>query len=694
MKKTQAIFLFLLLLLSSQRVDSYGTECHDASLAENITNSAEYDTDSIANRKIGDWCELMGSVLDVDDMDEEDWETTYDALQDLQEHPIDVNTATKEDLERIPFLDDSDVANILEYVYRNGKMLSLAELTMVYNLSAAKRTLLQRFLIVGEQKRETFPKLSNIAKYGKHVFIATGNIPFYDRKGDKNGYLGYKYRHGVRYDFSYGNYVRIGLLGAQDAGEPFFAGGNNVGYDFYSFYVDIRKLGRVKSITVGRYRLNMGMGLVVNNNLSFGKTVNTASLMHTGVTIRPHSSRSSYNYMQGAAATVALSRKVDVTAFASYKDIDATLNNDDGTISTILHTGYHRTTNEMAKKDNASQFAAGANITYSPGKLYFGASGVYTSLSRQLCPNVSQKYRRYYAFGKDFYNMSVDYGYRDGRFSLHGETATGSCHAWATVNALSWKLRQSFTLRVIQRFYSYKYSSLLGKSFSDGGSVQNESGLYVGMNWQPLRSVQVDYYTDFAYFPWAKYQAASSSHSLDNMLSVGMTSGKLRFLVRYRLKIREKDNAAKTALVNQTTHRGRMSMAYVADCWGVKAQLDATSVSYKDKSAGYMVSLCGDCSAIKHLKIYANAGYFHTDDYNSRVYAYERGMTYDVSFPSYYGEGIRYALMLSTDVVHNVIVAAKLSTTDYFDRSIIGTGLQQVAQSSMTDLLLQLKWKF
>lgn len=30
-----------------------------------------------------------------------------------------------------------------------------------------------------------------------------------------DGYLGYKYRHGVRYQFRYGDYVKMGFVGAQ-----------------------------------------------------------------------------------------------------------------------------------------------------------------------------------------------------------------------------------------------------------------------------------------------------------------------------------------------------------------------------------------------------------------------------------------------------------------------------------------------
>ena len=44
----------------------------------------------------------------------------------------------------------------------------------------------------------------------------------------------------MRYQFRYGDYVKMGVVGAQDAGEPFGSGKNSLGYDFYSFYNQMR----------------------------------------------------------------------------------------------------------------------------------------------------------------------------------------------------------------------------------------------------------------------------------------------------------------------------------------------------------------------------------------------------------------------------------------------------------------------
>lgn len=640
------------------------------------------------------WEGIIAEVLEDSEEQALSGEDIHEALCELEETPINLNSATKEELERIPFLSDKDVADILEYIYRNGEMLSTAELSMIPTLDLWKTRILPCFIVIRSHTKEHKPTLATMLKHSKSSLMLTAGIPFYNRKGDDNGYLGYKYKHSLRYELSYSNHLRAGFLGAQDAGEPFFSGKNKTGYDFYSFYISLQKMGRLTNLTLGRYRVRMGMGLIMNSDMSLGKTITLTSLERQGTTIRPHSSRSQGKYLQGAAATVVISKSVSASAFVSYRKIDATLNTDSSSIATILTTGYHRTETEMQKKDNASQFASGASINYSQGGLAFGLSGIYASLDKPLAPKTEQTYRRYYASGQRFYNLSADYGITRGRFSLRGEVATGDCHAWATFNALSLRASSTLSLKAVYRYYSYRYYSLFSQSFSDGGRVQNESGIYLGVGWQPTRHFSVSYYADYAYFPWAKYQASTASSSFDNLLSLIYSPSAWSFSVHYRLKTQQKDDAEKKNLISHTTHRARLTAAYSPGKWHLKMRLDATLSSYKHQSNGWMVAAEGGLSPLSWLKVSASAGYFDTKDYESRIYSYEPGMRYDFSFPAFYGNGLRYTLLATASPLRNVTVSAKLATSDYFDRSTIGTGMQLISHSSATDMSLQLSWKF
>lgn len=637
------------------------------------------------------WQDVIAELATSDDMESPAWDNTIDLLTELADSPIDINNATREDLERLPFLSDIQIEDIMAYLYQYGSMKSEGELAMIVSLDPLRRKLLTRFIFFGEKDEDRkFPKLSDISKYGKHDILASIKVPFYERKGDKNGYLGYQYKHSIRYTFSYSDYVKIGLTGAQDAGEPFFAGRNSMGYDHYSFYLSLRKMGRIKSLVVGRYKVKMGMGLVINNNIGLGKLTSLSSLGRQSNYIGGYSSRSDANYLQGAAITVSLPANMELTAFASYREIDATLNKDDGSIATILKTGYHRTPTEMEKKNNSSQSLAGGNLSFDNNGFHAGVTALYTHLNRNIDPG-EQLYRRYYAKGQDYWNISVDYGFNKGRFSFAGETATGDCNAIATINKLGFRASGSLSFMAVYRRYSYKYYSLFSESFSEGGYVQNESGIYLGAEWHPSSYLSMSAYSDYSHFPWAKYLIDFSSRAWDNLVSASYSRGNITLGLRYRLKMKEKNNDEKNGLTDDITHKARLFVEYKTETWKLKTQADFTSDHYKENSNGWMITQSASWTPNRKLSFSASAGYFNTDDYNSRICFYEKGLLYSFNYPSLYGEGVRYSLWTRLTLSSRIWITAKLATTDYFDRDHISSGLQQIDHSSMTDLELQMR---
>lgn len=633
------------------------------------------------------WMEALNEVMTLEDAGTAAWEDTYQLLCELEQHPMDLNTVTREQLEQLPFLTAQQVEEMVEYLYRYGPMRSLAELQMIRSLDYERRRLLTYFVYVRDRKVEG----EGLKVEGRHELMATGRIPFYERKGDRNGYLGYPYRHWLRYGFTYGDRLKAGLVGSQDAGEPFFAHQNKWGYDYYSLYLQLRNLGRLETLVLGCYKVSLGMGLTVNSSFSLGKVAMLQNLGRSANTLRAHSSRSEADYLQGAAATVRLGKGLTATAFASYRGQDATLNKD-GTAATIVTSGYHRTEKEMEKKHNLKNTTFGGSIRYQRYGFNVGANAVYAHLDRRLSPNTSTLYRQIYPQGSDFLNASIDYGYIHHRFAFQGETAVNGHGALATVNSLSLQLRDGLSLMALQRFYSYRYTSLYARSFSDGGSVQNESGLYLGVTWQPSPYLKLMAYADYAYFPWAKYQVSQSSYSQDYLLQVTCSRSHWTFGGRYRLRLREKDNADKTALMRRTEHRGRMSVEYSRG-WSSKTQIDFGLTSVGQHEKGLMVSETLGYT-LRRLRLNGGVGYFRTDGYESRVYLYEQAPLYVYSMNQFQGEGLRYWLMARATIGPSLSLTAKWGVTRYLDRDVIGSSYQQVEGSALTDLDVQVRWKF
>lgn len=649
-----------------------------------------------------DWEDYFYDIYGLDDYDETQMAEDYDRLCELETSPLNINDATLDQMMDIPGLTLDQAEQIFIYRDRYGGFLSIEELSMLPSIDARQRVFLSHFFQARPvEKGKWYAKenLTRILRAGHGEVLATAGIPFYSRKGDREGYLGEKYKYGVKLTGKFSDHIKYGLIGAQDAGEPLFKGGNKYGMDYYSFFVNVNGLGRIKSLLLGRYRVKMGLGLVQNGNFSFGKQIMLASMSRPTTRIAGHSTRSDANYLQGIASTIDIGKegskhKWELSAFYSYRYIDATLN-DSGQVKTIVKSGYHRTVSEMQKKYNTAEANTGAHISYDYGSWHAGMTGTYDWFNRDLSPMTTTPFRRYSPRGNAFWNLSVDYGYISSAFTLSGETATGDCGAIATLNVIQAKVSNDLTLTGVQRFYSYRYYALHANAFSDGGAVQNESGMYLGAQWRAGRHLVIDAYSDLAYHPWARYQASASSYSWDNSLSGTYTMKQWTLLARYRLRLKQRDNEAGTALYDRYEHRFRLALDRSDDVKTIRTQLDLSNTALENHSSfGWMLSQTGTINLANSSQFSAMLAYFHTKDYDSRLYAREKSLPGSFSMPSFFGEGMRFSVLCKARLSDRLQLSGKLGFTKYFDRDVISSALRQIDSSCQTDLDVSAKWKF
>ena len=132
------------------------------------------------------WEQTMQDELPAEDEEAGGWEDLYDLLCELEQHPIDLNSATREDLEQLPFLTERQVCDIVEYLYRYGPMKSKNELRMVESLDDERVRLLWRVVRIGEQQGDSIPRLADVARYGRHELMGSVRVPFYERRGDED----------------------------------------------------------------------------------------------------------------------------------------------------------------------------------------------------------------------------------------------------------------------------------------------------------------------------------------------------------------------------------------------------------------------------------------------------------------------------------------------------------------------------
>lgn len=496
------------------------------------------------------WEEFVEKIS-VDEYDDgEDMSPLLEELAGLHEHPFNLNTATKDDLEQLPFLDADEIEEILAYVYRYGPMQSLGELMLIEELDYQTRQFLALFVYVEnpvEEKEKL--RLKTLLKGGRHEVTSRLDVPLYKRDGyqipedevllknPNKVYLGNSLYHNIRYTYQYRNRLFWGFTAEKDAGEPFGSYGN-MAYDAYSFHFLLKDCGKLKALALGDYRVGFGEGLVVNSDFSLGKST-LFNMGDTRPSIKKFSSTSETSFFRGMAVTFRFG-KVDVSAFYSYLPTDATLRKD-GTVSSLKTDGLHRTLLELSKKHNVMEQSAGADVTWNTEYFSLGATAFYQHFSRSFSKG-TELYRQYYPEGKDFLNASLHYRWHRDRFSFSGETAFSNVYGgWATLNKAIYRFNHRYSVVALQRLFAYQYVGLRANSFSEGGAVRNESGFYMGVEAAPLNELKLSAYVDYFYFPWVKFGIPHASEGVEGTFQADwVVSRKWELSGRYQLKRKER----------------------------------------------------------------------------------------------------------------------------------------------------------
>ena len=629
------------------------------------------------------------------------WENELEELSNRLQEPVNLNSATREQLEQFPFLSDIQIEHLLAYIYIHGQMETIYELQLVEELDRQTIQYLLPFVCIKAINNEPAFRwktmLKDAGRYGKNEVLTRLDIPFYKRKGYEHTYLGPSVYNSVKYTFRYRDQLYAGGVAEKDAGEPFAALHNRYGYDYYSFYLLLQNCGRLKSLAVGNYRLSFGQGLVMSTDYLMGKTIYASSFNNRSAGIKRHSSTDEYNYFRGVATTVALTKRLSVSAFYSHRNMDGVVT--DGEITSVYKTGLHRSRKEADKKNLLTSQLTGGNVSYQQNHIRLGITGVYYVFNRPYEPELTG-YSKYNIHGNHFYNLGIDYAYRWRRFSFQGETAIGK-QGWASLNRLQYSPVQDIQFMLIHRFYSYDYWAMYAHSFGEGSTVQNEQGYYVGLETTPFSHWRFFVSFDLFSFPWKKYRINKPSRGTDGLIQATFTPRtNLSMYLKYRYKQKERDlTGSKVTLTLPIFHhqlRYRLNYS-LNDVFSSRTTLDYNHFHSQDRAAtkGYQVTQMIS-SQLPWTRLFADVqgSYFCTDDYDSRVYVSEKGLLYTFYTPSFQGRGFRCAVRLRYELNKHWLFITKFGETIYLNRNEIGSGNDLIYGNKKADIQMQLRIKF
>lgn len=642
-----------------------------------------------------------------------DFTSFFDDLIFLSENPVNLNNTNKEELDKMQFLSDTQIDNILYYLYKFGPMQTIYELQLVEGLD---RTDIQRmlpFVTLGEaagQKQKI--KFNEVFKYGKNEFYLRLDKGLEKKEGyrllpeddaqavEKNSrkYIGDPFYNHLKYRFRYKDRIQFGITAEKDAGEQFW-GNKNKGYDFYSAHLELRNFGKIKTLVLGDYRANIGQGLVMRTDFSMGKSSYVMQVSPRGSGLKKYSSTAETGFMRGVGATVRLG-KVDLTAFYSSRMIDGDTVN--GTFSSIYETGLHRTLSDLQKKQTINQQIAGGNMTFTHNWFQVGATTVFNHFDHSLQPRETT-YNHFYFRGKDQLASSINYRLRWQRLNFFGETAITDKSALATINGLNFSPISRVSLVAVHRYFAKEYDVLFARTFSETTRVNNESGLYIGAEVRPVKFWKVAAYIDSYSFAWNKFGVDAPSVGKDYFVQVDYFP-KRNVSMYWRFKYEEKAHnftdsiSTMPVVIPQPKWQARYQLNYSFGRFSFKNQLDANGFSDGVNKSTYGFSALQDISYdfLKiPLSINARLYFFDAQNFNNRIYVYERDVLYAFSVPMNYGLGSRYYLNLRYDAGKYLSLWLKVAQTVYADgRSSVGSGNEEIPGDRKTDFRFLVRWKF
>ncbi len=644
-----------------------------------------------------------------------DYTTLYDQLIYYYNNPVNINTCSADDLEKLYFINNFQIKQLLDYREKYGKIYSIYELQLIKGFNNDLIAKLIPFISVEAVNKKQNFSLKNTFKYGKHqLFLRTQGI-IEDQAGyfvpdsektESNHYLGNPYKIYAKYQFKFSNKIQFGITAEKDAGEEFFKGSQPNGFDFYSAYLQVNNIGIVKKVIIGDYLAQFGQGLTLYRGLSFGKSTDVGGILKSATGIRKYSSSNELEYFRGGAITVG-KNNWEVSTFYSNHNIDGSIKKDTSEsneeyINSLYSVSDHGTISGVNKKNAINEQAFGTNLSYSFSKLKIGLTGVYSKYSHNIQAS-NDKDKKFSFIGNDNYNIGADYQLSLNRFYFFGEYATDKNLNTAFLTGVNIKVVEQVYLSTLYRNYSVGYVGLFSNGFAEGSSTNNESGIYTGIVYHPYKSVKISGYWDSYKFNWMKYRIYSPSNGFDYFLKAEYTPLRDFMVQAYvRQEIKSQNISDQESGIQKITDinkiRYRLHLAYKINS-NITLKNRFEVVTYNngidEKSKGYL--LYQDIAYRPHkipTVFYTRLAFFDTHDYNSRIYAYENDVLYSFSVPAYYGRGMRYYFMIKHTIIKNLDIWVRFAQTVYTDRNVIGSGLTEIQGNRKSEIKFQVRYKF
>lgn len=644
-------------------------------------------------------------VLMEESEEGEDRTQWLEEMTDLLEHPLNINTASKEQLLRIPFLNEILADNILEYRKKSGNFISLSELTSVTGISRDLAERISGFIFAGvESVQNRQPSISSgnlqhqlLMKSWRGFPRPAGYLP----RGDKPpAYAGSPMKLYARFLLRSNRDFQAGFTGDSDPGELFFKGINKYGFDFYSAHVSIRVNDLIPRVIIGDFGVRSGQGLVLWQGFSMGKSSEVLQVSRPPAQLSPYTSSDENFFFRGAAATLR-HKNLQAILFFSSKNADGNLMEDEeGNISfsSLQTSGYHRTVSEMEDKNSVRHGIAGLVGGISLRKVYFGCNFLAERFRYPLI-RAGQPYQKFLFRGSENFNASFDYRYISGKYQFFGELAMSASGGTAMIHGWMGRLHDQVNVAMVWRNYARDYHATWGNSFGENSRNSNETGFYTGVKAYPFPGITLSAFADFYRSDWLNYLTAGPANGHEYLAQLDWRHGR-KFSGTVRWKSKQKNSRIKADNLYQdivSIKQGfRIQFRYqISSRWFIRSRFEQSAFRFAERENGSLVFQdVGWTPSRVPVSATVRCAWFRTDGYDSRIYVYENDLLYNFSTLAFFGNGIRTYLNLRFPLMSGMDCWIKAGQSLYLGQEEISSGNSKITGNRKSEVKIQMRYRF
>jgi DNA uptake protein ComE-like DNA-binding protein len=637
------------------------------------------------------WEKILETAVQSDENSTIAEETTQ-----LEDDPLNLNTASVEELHRIPAISNLIVSRIIDRRKRE-RFTSIDELLEIEGMTPELLSFIRRFVRIGRMKKG--PSLSA-------SFLSRTSTEIEERQGFINGaYPGTPIKILNRFHLSIGknksplsssvSELEVGVLTEKDPGERSIT-------NFSTYFAGFSIPSISTHFIIGDYQMEAAEGLIFWSSSAFGKGSDVITpVRKNGGGIHPYLSSDENSFFRGISASIDLD-KLQVQVMYSNKTLNATIDSL-GNISSLYSSGLFRTESEQRKQNSSRETLIGCRaVTYLLDGLKIGGTCYRTRFVNpfMLIGNNGES-------ASELWMEGMDLSFTSKNIDVFSECAIDRANALAVIAGITYEPAAMLALTITARDYPSAFQSIHGNAFGElSGQVQNESGVYVGIRTQPMKGLCISTYYDQFEHSQPTYLIPTPSHGND-FLALAEYNLTEQFEIAFRFKRKDSpsaiyENDLYTRIVQQTIprvqHNYRLTGEFASSpSLRLSSRVEWVTVDYggiQSAEQGMLMSQEIKWNLFYSLTAQARLAIFETDSYDSAIYEFEDEVPGAYSNPALYGRGMRWYCILRYQVFSKMYVAAKYAQTVKEGVKSIGTGNDEISGDSQSIVSIQLEVRF